>query len=388
MKARSFSKENIMDTPGERQEGRTEADEPMPSHLIPRRDFLTRSLVAGIGVIGLGFLDELPASAALEPEKPLAPANTLHVCGLAESGIIWHTIRFSNGGWQGSFGNVNAQESNSNLRFQDVDCSGIGGNLHVCGLGTGGIIWHTIRLSNGSWQSSFGNVNAQESNSNLRFQDVGCAGTASNKLHVCGLGTGGIIWHTIRLSNGSWQSSFGNVNAQESNSNLRFKKVDCTTVGENLHVCGLGTGGIIWHTIRLSNGSWQSSFGNVNAQQSNSGLRFTDISCAAIGGNLHVCGLGTDGRIWHTIRFSNGSWQGSFGDVNAQESNSDLRFVAVDCANVDNNLHVGGVARSHIIWHTIRFSNGSWQSSFGNVNAQESNGNLRFTDIGLGGVGG
>jgi hypothetical protein len=252
-------------------------------------------------------------------------------------------------------------------------------------LADSGIIWHTIRFANGSWQSAFGNVNAQESNSERRFKNVDCDG-ASAKLHVCGLGTDGVIWHTIRFSNGTWQGSFGNVNAQQSNSGLRFKKVDCSIVGEDLQVCGLGTDGVIWHTIRFANGSWQGSFGNVNGQQSNSGLRFIDIGCAAINGDLHISAVDTNGVIWHTIRFANGSWQGSFGDVNAQESNSSLRFVAVDCANVGGNLHVGGVANSHVIWHTIRSANGSWQGSFGNVNAQESNNGLRFTDLGLGGV--
>src|SRR3989442_5386511 len=145
-----------MNTSEEKQEELIEAEETVSSQLIPRRDFLTKSLVTGLGVMGLGLLDELPAYAAsLDPKNPLALPNNLHACGLAESGIIWHTIRFSGGNWQSSFGNVNAQESNSGLRFKDVDCAGIGGKLHVCGLGREGIIWHTIRFSGGNWQPSF-----------------------------------------------------------------------------------------------------------------------------------------------------------------------------------------------------------------------------------------
>ncbi len=78
--------------------------------------------------MGLGLLDELPAYAAsFDPEHPLAPPNNLHACGLAESGIIWHTIRFANGTWQPFFGNVNNQVSNGDLRFTDVDGADIGG---------------------------------------------------------------------------------------------------------------------------------------------------------------------------------------------------------------------------------------------------------------------
>jgi len=168
-----------MNTLGESQKESGAADETMLPHQISRRDLFIKSLAAGVGVIGLGLLDELPAyAAALDPENPLAPANTLHVCGLAESGIIWHTIRFANGSWTPSFGNVNAQESNSGLRFVTVDCANVGNNLHVGGVARSHIIWHTIRFSDGSWQSSFGNVNAQESNGNLRFTDIGLGGVA------------------------------------------------------------------------------------------------------------------------------------------------------------------------------------------------------------------
>ncbi len=378
---------NILEKKYEKQ---TKSSELLFSRSVVRRDFLTKSLILGAGVVGLSLLGEkLPASAApLSAQFPLGMTDQLHTCGRATNGQLFHTIRFSNS-WQSFFGNVNAQESNGNiLRFTDVDCSGIGGNLHVTAIATDGIIWHTIRFSN-SWQSFFGSVNAQESNGGiLRFSEVGCAGTTNNNLHVTAVDQNGTIWHTIRFSN-SWQSSFGNVNSQESNgSSLRFGSVDCATIGGNLHVTAVDQNGIIWHTIRFSNGTWQSSFGNVNNQESNGGtLRFSNVGCAAIGGNLHVTAVGQNGIIWHTIRFSNGTWQAFFGNVNSQESNgSSLRFIDVDCANVGDNLYVTAVGQNGIIWHTIRFSN-SWQAFFGNVNSQESNGTgLRFTAIGAGGI--
>ncbi|HZU03788.1 MAG TPA: hypothetical protein VFA10_29255, partial [Ktedonobacteraceae bacterium] len=217
-----------MNTLGESQKESGAADETMVPHQISRRDLFTKSLVAGAGVIGLGLLDELPAYAAtLDPEHPLAPANTLQVVGLATDGTIWHTIRFANGSWQSNFGNVNNQEGNGgSLRFTDVGCAGIGGDLHVTAVNRNGIIWHTIRFANGSWQSTFGNVNNQEGNGgSLRFTHVDCANVGGN-LHVAAVNRNHIIWHTIRFANGSWQSTFGNVNNQEGNGgSLRFTDV-------------------------------------------------------------------------------------------------------------------------------------------------------------------
>ena len=359
------------------------------SRSILRRDFLTKGLMLGGTVMGLSLLgDKLPYSHPTPHQLPLVMTDQLHACVRATDGQLWHTIRFANS-WQAFFGNVNAQESNGNsLRFSDVDCSGIVGNLHVTAIATDGQLWHTIRISN-SWQSFFGNVNAHESNGSLlRFSEVGCAGTANDNLHVTAIASDGIIWHTIRFTN-SWQTSFGNVNAQESNgSSLRFTSVDCATIDDDLHVTAVDQNGIIWHTIRFSNGTWVSGFGNVNNQESNGGiLRFSNVGCAAIGGDLHVTAVDQNGIIWHTIRFSNGTWQAFFGNVNSHESNgSSLRFSDVDCANVNDNLHVTAVATDGISWHTIRFAN-SWQAFFGNVNAQESNGSsLRFSAIGAGGI--
>jgi hypothetical protein len=209
-------------------------------------------------------------------------------------------------------------------------------------------------LANGSWQRRFLNVNAKESNgNNLTFVDVSCGGTATKKLHVCAVarsasGRFGQIWHTIRLANGSWVSQFGNVNDEESNGDtLRFYTVDCTTVGEDLHVCAVDTNGIIWHTIRLANGSWVPQFGNVNKESNGGSLRFYSVGCAAIGGDLHVCAVTTSephGQIWHTIRLADGSWQAQFTNVNKESNGDTLRFFDVDCANVENQLHVVGAA--------------------------------------------
>jgi len=262
--------------------------------------------------------------------------------------------------------------------------------LHVCGLATDGTIWHTIRFANGTWQPDFGNVNNQEGNGgSLSFTELDCAGIDGN-LHVTAVAQDGTIWHTIRFAKGTWQSNFGNVNNQEGNGrSLSFTSVGCVGIGNDLHVTAVASDGTIWHTIRFANGTWQPNFGNVNNQEGNGGsLSFTDVDCANVASNLHVTAVAQDGTIWHTIRFANGTWQPNFGNVNNQEGNGgSLSFTSVGCAGIVGNLHVTAVAQDGTIWHTIRFANGTWQPNFGNVNNQEGNGgSLSFTGVGAGGV--
>ena len=107
-----------------------------------------------------------------------------------------------------------------------------------------------------------------------------------------------------------------------------------TSPSEDLQVLGLTDLGGDWHTIRRANGTWQNSFGDVKAQENNDPGKFTAVGCAGVGGNLHVVGLTDDGKMWHTIRRANGTWQDSFGDVKAQENNDPGKFTAVGCAGV------------------------------------------------------
>jgi hypothetical protein len=260
--------------------------------------------------------------------------SAFQVVGLTEDGGMWHTIRRPDGSWQSSFGDVKAQESNDPGEFEAVGSAGVNGELHVVGLTEHGGMWHTLRHEDGSWQPSFGDVKAQESNDPGEFKAVSCAGV-SGELHVVGLTEEGGMWHTIRHPNGSWQPAFGDVKAQESNDPGEFSSVGCGGVDHELQVVGLTDDGGMWHTIRHANGSWQPFFGDVKAQESNDPGEFSAVGCAGVGAQLEVVGVTEHGGMWHTIRHANGSWQPFFGDVKAQESNDPGEFTAVACADAD-----------------------------------------------------
>jgi prenyltransferase beta subunit len=301
-------------------------------------------------------------------------------------GRLWHTIRVASGSWQSFFGLIEGQEANDPGTFTAIGAAGVANELQMVGVGPAGQLWHTIRHPNGTWQGSFGWVEGQESNNPGAFTAVACA-EVSGELHVVSVGPGGQLWHTIRHANGSWQGSFGWIEGQESNNPGVFTAVGCAGVNGELQVVGVGPGGQLWHTIRHANGSWQSAFGWIEGQESNNPGAFTAVACASVSNELQVIGVGPGGQLWHTIRHANGSWQGSFGLIEGQESNNPGAFTAIGCAGVNNEMQMIGVGPGGKLWHTIRHPNGSWQGSFGLVEGQESNDPGAFTAIACAGVG-
>ena len=147
-------------------------------------------------------------------------------------------------------------------------------------------------------------------------------------LHLAGTTADGHLWHTIRYRDGSWQQ-FGDVEEQAGDRG-KFVGVDVATIDYGLHVCGVTDAGRLWHTIRYGIGTWQ-QFGDVEGPAGDRGA-IRDVACASLDAEneLHVAAINTQGHLWHTIRYRDGSWQ-QFGDVEGPAGDrGSFRTVSVD----------------------------------------------------------
>jgi hypothetical protein len=164
----------------------------------------------------------------------------------------------------------------------------------------------------------------------------------SGNLHLAGVTSDGHLWHTIRQASGAWLS-FGDVETQAGERGS-FRHVGITerpvNIPENapqeceLHVCAVTSDGHLWHTIRQASGAWL-SLGDVETQAGERG-NFLNVACSDVddpnlGFPIHVAGVTTDGRLWHTIRQTNGSWL-PFGDVKGEAGDRGM-FITVSVSN-------------------------------------------------------
>jgi hypothetical protein len=208
-------------------------------------------------------------------------------------------------------------------------------------------------------------------------------------LHLSGVTADGRLWHTIRRLDGSW-FGFGDVEGQAGDRGT-FRTVSVSSAlnrsNENeLHLSGVTADGRLWHTIRRSNGSW-TQFGDVEGQAGERG-NFVSVGIVGITRELHLAGVTDEGRLWHTIHRSDGSWT-QFGDVEGQAGERGA-FSAVSVSVAlspagDIELHLSGVTADGRLWHTIRRPNGSW-TQLGDVEGQAGDRGT-FVSVGLAGVG-
>jgi hypothetical protein len=249
--------------------------------------------------------------------------------------------------------------------------------LHVVAVTTSGGLRHAIRTADGSW-TSFGDVEAIAGQiGGVTDAEAVVAGT---KLHVVAI-VNGTLFHTIRHADGTWDS-FHNADMVIGNQPGPHTSVGLgADFSGNVHLCTTTPDGNLWHTIRSSNGTW-APFGNVKAATGSNPGVFSRVDCSIVvprgqQPTLHVTALTVDGVVWHAIRFADGSWT-QFGNLSLVAGGA-ARFTDVDCTGATNldQLQVIGTASSLTMGsaqqHTLRHPDGTWQQPFGNVLAVAGN---------------
>lgn len=188
--------------------------------------------------------------------------------------------------------------------------------LELAGVTSDGKLWDTVRYPNGAWAPFRPVLQAGQAGFITDVDIVQVIGgfDTNGVLHLCAVNSDGRLKHTI-FSPNYWQP-FRDV-AEQAGERGRFVSVALANVinegrRAELHLLGVTSDGRLWHTIRHANGAWE-PFGDVKGQAGDPGA-FTRVAASLLpdaqnGNPLTVLGITSDGRLFQTERFENGTWR-------------------------------------------------------------------------------
>ncbi len=303
-------------------------------------------------------------------------AGVLDVVGVGSDRSLWHALRHPDGSWQPMTGSARDEASGGPSILLDVGCSSTReGALHVVAVGVNGDLWHTIRDAGGAWQSYFANVGDQARSGPPYVHSVSVLGVGTG-LHVIGAAGRG-LWHTLRREDGSW-SSFDRVGdgAVDGPAGLREAGIGSED-GRHLLAVGIAEHTTMWFITATANPAgarWDGPYRAVHDHATGGPSGFAKVSCAGAGGVIHLVAVGNDGQLWHNVfdRNTAGLFT-TFDAVAPQSTRGPPSFVDVGCASDDGrSVHVVGLGSDGRLWHTRRNADGAWQPTFELVESPSS----------------
>ncbi len=235
---------------------------------------------------------------------------------------------------------------------------------HNLGLEPAGRLRHTTL---GSDRQGFGSepVDAQRALPGPVVVLTAAAG-ASGAMHVLFTTPAGRLWLTTRAVEGAWSD----VVPMASQMPLPGPVVALAAAEGrpgDLHLVFATGDGRLWHSMRGSEGAW-SHPDDVSGSQGLPALVTRVTAAEGAAGEVQLMFTTRDGRLWHTIRYADGAWSGP-GDV-ASVVRLPGPLVALGAAGgLRGEVHFALATEDVRLWHTIRYGDGGW-SGLGNAGVQ------------------
>ncbi|WP_101948242.1 RHS repeat domain-containing protein [Streptomyces sp. 1331.2] len=168
--------------------------------------------------------------------------------------------------------------------------------------------------------------------------------------------SGGQVYLAQQRTNGTWRN-YENLHTttQAGPLGAPVEHVAAVWADNTLQIMAIA-GGRVWHTLRKPDGSWQ-PWGDVTGVVG-AIANPNQLSLSATASGLEVLTF-SDGLLKHTLRRPDGTWS-AWGNVYG-ETGSLTGATRVTSAATGTGLEVIVVAGGKL-WHTVRYSNGSWHS--------------------------
>ena len=276
-------------------------------------------------------IPDAPATltAALPPEVGYLRYLTAVTMGIAPVGQLVHSIHSldhvgSQLPWT-PFADVatTAGEAgsivDSAIRFAPSSTGVLG--THVVAVDGDGGLRRTFRARGSETWEPWEDVKAKAGSNPGHFVRV-TMGLNRGLLHICGLTDDGLLWHTIRRDDGTYEPFFDIASA--AGDLVDPIQVGChgygSTPADGLALFVVTNDGRVWSTSRReSDGTWSPFIDIRRPGRAGNPGRFVDIDCHPQSGEreLHVTGITDDGRLWYAVRRDDSTWKKVFTDVAA-----------------------------------------------------------------------
>ncbi|MFD7093084.1 trypsin-like serine protease [Streptomyces sp. NPDC059883] len=265
---------------------------------------------------------------------------------------LYHAMRNSNGDWTG-FGNV----QNAAGPIQDIEFAAdaaIKGKNYVFAVGGNGHLYQANRRSTGGWEA-FRDLTAELGDrSGLTRVAVTSTGTG---LALVGL-AGGRVYHATQDPSEVW-TKWGDVSAKLGVLGNATQVTVAHTSGGQTQV-GVAADGKAYHGIRESDGTWSDHWGSVSGLETGLTAKVNGMSFASVAGNLQIVLTAVDGNKKHAVRTADGAWSG-FGDLGDELGRDTI--VGVDATAVNGEFQAAVVTSDGKIKHTLRHADGKWDAT-------------------------
>ena len=239
--------------------------------------------------------------------------DTLHVDNYSADGSLWDNVRYSDGNWQGWQQAPSAPSGTVMMRAAGLP----DGDIAYLAANSNGWMYESTRSSSGPWSGWSAEFEIPE------LGDFAATADANGNVQVILSAAGGVVYHNMQFTDGAWQG------LQQPSSVPGGGAEDVAAAGmPDGSVQFLAfNGGQLYHNIRRDNGTWQ---GWQEPTQPPAGWISTTGGGAANwslgqlwgaadenGNTQWIVSTTEDGlyygptRLYHTVRYANGTWQNS-----------------------------------------------------------------------------
>ncbi|MGW4648123.1 hypothetical protein [Kitasatospora sp. NPDC004289] len=277
------------------------------------------------------------------PEAAVAglPDGSAQVVGIGNDGNVYHQIRGTAGAWSGfaPLAGVGA----ARMQASKVAIAGLpDGTSQVLAVGNDGNVYHEQRLTDGSWTgfAPLEGVGAPR----MQAREVAIAAMPDGTAQVLVIGSDGDVHHQTRLTDGSW-TGFAPLEGVGTPRMQAGRIAIAGLPNGTAQVVATGNDGNVYHQTRLTDGSW-TGFAPLGGYRGASRMWADSIAIAGLpDGTSQVLVVGNDGKAYHQVRFTDGTWAG-FAPVQGFALAPDLPATRVAITGMpDGSSHMVVTAR-------------------------------------------